>query len=78
MSETTCLVRLDDLLKLEKSGRNDHQGWSEECCPICRWGAYSEAAAVTSGKIKAHRKGIQHEPDCWLGIAIAEAKAFAP
>lgn len=66
MEKRFVKVPLDALLKFEKSGRNDHQGWSEKVCPICHRGAYDIAA--DGDKERFHNKR------CWLGDALAEAR----
>lgn len=58
-------IPLDTLQAYEKSGINSYHGFSERCCPVCRYDGLYE----TDPKMK----GALHKPNCWLGKAIAEA-----
>ncbi len=65
MSDEQVLVPLKALREFAKSGVNHYQGYSQLCCPVCRYdGLYSP-------KSEQERK-VQHNVGCWLGIALSE------
>lgn len=69
MTDQYVRVPLGVLLDFEKSGVNQHQGWSEKCCPVCRRGAYDIAADKAQSKPNAD---AYHATDCWVGKAIID------